>query len=195
MNAKNKTLQITWICTCILQKTKLPYQPWKNIANNQKKTKIYVINITCNTSITKTPKCTTNYTSYFKYQNIRNGICDKLKLLSPVTKTLKTLGAVFLCYTLEIIPNLYLHVTLNNIVILGQIWQKKVQVAYKRQGKHGYGSASQSVLVQDHSQPGQQNVAEGQIYPFKLYSFQLCIPPFSPSYLCGDKELDVLSVP
>lgn len=80
------------------------------------------------------------------------------------------------------IPNLYLHVTLNNIVILGQIWQKKVQVAYKRQGKHGYGSASQSVLVQDHSQPGQQNFA-GQICPFKLLQLPAVHPTFFPELL------------
>lgn len=92
---------------------------------------------------------------------------------------------------------MYLHVILNDIVILGQVClgkYREAQVANRRQGKHGYGS-TQSVLVQDHAQPAQQNIAEGEICPFKLLQLPAVHPTFFPEPLCGDRELDVLSVP
>lgn len=76
--------------------------------------------------------------------------------------------------------------TVNDIVILGQVClgkHRQAQVAYKIQGKHGYGSAPQRVLVQDHAQPGQQNVAEGQICPFKLLQLPAVLPTFFPELL------------
>lgn len=86
---------------------------------------------------------------------------------------------------------------LNNIVILGQVClgkHRQDQVAYKRQGKYGYGSISQSVLLQDHAQSGQQNVAEGQTHPFKLLFLPAVELTFFPELLMW-RELDVLSVP
>lgn len=86
----------------------------------------------------------------------------------------------------EIIPNLNLPVTLNNNVILGQVClgkHRQDQVAYKRQGKHGCSSASQSVLLQDHAQSGHQNVAEGQICPFKLLFLPAVDLTFFPELL------------
>lgn len=75
---------------------------------------------------------------------------------------------------------------LNNIVILGQVClgkHRQAQVAYKIQGKHGYGLTPQSVRVEHHAQPGQQNVAEGQICPLKLLQLPAVLPTFFPELL------------
>lgn len=52
-----------------------------------------------------------------------------------------------------------------------------------KDGKYSYGSISQSVLLQDHAQSGQQNVAEGQIHPFKLLFLPAVELTFFPELL------------
>lgn len=94
----------------------------------------------------------------------------------------------------EIIPSLYLCVTLNNIVIFREVCpgrHRQAQVFYKDRETMAMAQLLRVYWCKIMLNLVSKTLQDKFVH-LNCYSFQLRIPPFSLSYLCGDRELGVL---